>query len=147
MTIRYTPYPKTIEEEDERNKINIVDLGHTMGRQRILCPLHVVKPLMTFYEEKRVYHCSSCGNIMSADPEENKKPLLYEDEQITFITDPYSNRNMKSGGESMIKAAYSLTPAIKREGIQSIESVKPKREGQGQGEQGTYESLGEAARD
>jgi hypothetical protein len=133
---RYIPYKQV--DDDPRQKVKVVDLGHVAHPKRVLCPLHINKPVMDYHEDKKFYHCKSCGNIIN--PEEDRKPLLHEDEQFTFITDPYHSRNIRIGGQSATKVAYGLEPRISAGGTQTIENLKSDKKT-------TYNSLEEAAQD
>jgi hypothetical protein len=135
---KYIPYPKTEGQDDARQKVKVVDLGHSGNPRKVLCPLHINRPIMDFHEDKKFYHCTACGNIIN--PEEDRKPLLHEDEHIAFITDPNSSRNIRVGGQTMTKVAYGLEPRIKGDGLQAIESLKSDKKT-------TFSSLAEAAKD
>jgi hypothetical protein len=126
-------------EAETRNKVHLVDLGHSMTPKRILCSLHINKLVMTYYADKNLYHCSSCGNIFNPE-EEADKPVQHQDQEPVFLNDPYNSENLMANGQRVTPVAFALESHHKRKELQSIEDSQDK-------DSIIYSSAEEACRD
>jgi hypothetical protein len=111
---------RTQKEEisDKRYNVHFVDLGHSMTPKRILCPLHINKLVMTYYADKNLYHCSSCGNIFNPEEEANR-PTQHQDQEPVFLNDPYNSENLSANGQRLTSVAFAFESPHKRRKLQS----------------------------
>jgi hypothetical protein len=126
MPIIFTNRSPTKEGKPEINdKVYFVDLAHSTTSKRILCPLHINKPLMTYYADMNLYHCSSCGNIVNPN-EESNKPMFHQDQKSVFLNDPYNSEYLTANGQGSTPIAFALESPHKRKELQSIDDSQDK---------------------
>jgi len=120
-TIFTVKYPKKPAKEEHTKDVALVDLAHSARRkQRVYCLAHVNKLVMTYHEDRKLWHCENCGYIIQEGYGQSLMKKRKEDTKYRIINDPYALENITRDGASHIPAAFPVTRANERK-LQEIE--------------------------
>lgn len=129
-------YPKKPPKPygDERREVTVIDTAHTAGRkQRVYCHYHDNKLVMDYNEERKMYHCLSCGHTIMEGYGQSLIKKKKEEIQYRMITDPYNPDKNRRG-------SAAIGYPIGRPPLETVDLIQSK-------DSHTFSSAFEASRD